>query len=169
MLMESKHLSRHRLDDEISQRALDTFIKELDPLKLFFYQSDVDEFMTQQNQLDDQIKRGDIRFAYDVFARFLPRVDERVNTALAMLDQPHDFSIDEEMIRDADAATFAKTPEEAEERWRQRVKFDLLEGNGRRRRDGRGRSRSSASATTASARAGSKPTTTSCSSAISRR
>ncbi len=30
------------------------------------------------------------------------------------------------MIRDPEAATFAKTPEEAAERWRQRVKFDLL-------------------------------------------
>jgi len=126
MLMESKHLSRHRLDDQISQRAMASFIKELDPLKLFFYQQDVDEFMTQQNQLDDQFKRGDIQFAHSVFNRFLKRIDERVNIALAMLDQPHDFSLDEEMIRDADAATFAKTPEEAQERWRQRVKFDLL-------------------------------------------
>jgi carboxyl-terminal processing protease len=125
-LMEGRHLSRHRLDDEISKRTLSTFIKELDPLKLFFYQQDVDEFMTQEKQLDDQIKGGDIRFAYAVFNRFLQRVDERVNTAVALLDQSHDFTIDEEMIRDADAATFPKSPEEAQERWRQRVKFDLL-------------------------------------------
>jgi carboxyl-terminal processing protease len=125
-LMEGRHLSRHRLDDEISKRTLSTFIKELDPLKLFFYQQDVDEFMTQEKQLDDQIKGGDIRFAYAVFNRFLQRVDERVNTAVALLDQPHNFAIDEEMIRDADAATFPKSPEEAKERWRQRVKFDLL-------------------------------------------
>ena len=126
MLIEGKHMSRRRLDDEISQRTLATFIKELDPLKLFFYQQDVDGFMTQQHRLDDQMKKGDIQFAYDVFKRFLTRVDERVNTALAMLDQPHDFTIDEEMIRDRDEAKYARTPEEAADRWRQRVKFDLL-------------------------------------------
>lgn len=126
MLMENKHLSRRHLDDQISQRTLATFVKELDPLKLFFYQSDVDGFMAQQSQLDDKFKRGDINFAYEVFGRFLQRVDERVNTALTMLDQPHDFAISDEMIRDADAATYPKTPEEAAERWRQRVKFDLL-------------------------------------------
>lgn len=126
MLMESKHLSRHRLDDEMSRRAVTTFIEALDPLKLFFYQQDVDEFMTQQNQLDDQLKNGDIQFAYKVFNRFLQRVDERVNIALALLDQPHDFTLDEEMIRDPKAASYAKTPQEAQERWRQRVKFDLL-------------------------------------------
>ena len=126
MLIESKHMSRRRLDDEISQRTLKTFVKELDPLKLFFYQQDIDEFMAQENQLDDQLKRGDIQFAYRVFSRFLTRVDERVNTALALLEQGHDFKVDEEMVRDRDSATYARTPEEAAERWRQRVKFDLL-------------------------------------------
>jgi carboxyl-terminal processing protease len=45
---------------------------------------------------------------------------------MTLIDEPHDFSIEEEMVRDPDTATFAKTPEEARERWRQRVKFDLL-------------------------------------------
>jgi carboxyl-terminal processing protease len=126
MLMENKHLSRRAVDDEISQRTLKSFVKELDPLKLFFYQQDVDQFMAQEKQLDDKFKRGDIQFAYEVFGRFLQRVDERVNTALAMLDQPHDFALDDAMIRDPDAATYPKTAEEAAERWRQRVKFDLL-------------------------------------------
>jgi carboxyl-terminal processing protease len=126
-LMEQSHLNTdQRLDDKISERCLDTFIKELDPLKLFFYQSDIDEFKRNKAALDDAFRRGDIRFAYDVFARFLARVDERVQLAHAELDKQQDFTIDEEMIRDPDAATFPKTPEEAAERWRQRVKFDLM-------------------------------------------
>ncbi len=126
MLMERQHLSQQALNDTISQRCLETFIKELDPLKLFFYQSDVDEFMQNRTHLDDLIRRGDIQFAYNVFARFLSRVNERIIMALAQLDKPHDFAVDEEMVRDPEAATFPKTPEEAMERWRQRVKFDLL-------------------------------------------
>jgi carboxyl-terminal processing protease len=126
MLMERSHLSGQSLDDTISQRCMETFIKELDPLKLFFYQSDVDEFMRSRNRLDDLFRRGDIRFAYDVFARFLARVDERIQLAQANLDVKHDFTIEEEMIRDPEAATFAKTPEEAADKWRQRVKFDLM-------------------------------------------
>jgi carboxyl-terminal processing protease len=126
MLMERQHMSGQSLDDTISQRCMETFIKELDPLKLFFYQSDIDEFMRNRSRLDDLFRRGDIRFAYDVFARFLARVDERINIAQEQLGKEHDFSIDEDMIRDPEAATFAKTPEEAAERWRQRVKFDLL-------------------------------------------
>ncbi|HEY4232365.1 MAG TPA: carboxy terminal-processing peptidase [Lacipirellulaceae bacterium] len=126
MLMERQHLSGRRLDTEISQRTFDTFVKNLDPLKLFFYQSDIDEFKARENDIATLLKRGDIQFAYDVFGRFLKRVDERIETAEADLDQKYDFTVDESMVRDKDTATFPKTPEEAAERWRQRVKFDLL-------------------------------------------
>ena len=56
--MEREHLTGHRLDDAVSERCLKTFIKDLDPLKLFFYQSDVDEFMRSKGRLDDAVKRG---------------------------------------------------------------------------------------------------------------
>jgi carboxyl-terminal processing protease len=126
MLMERQNISGHMLDDTISERCMDTFIKELDPLKLFFYQSDVDEFMGNRDRLDDLFKRGDISFAYSVFARFLARVDERVNLAQAELGKAHDFDKDENLISDPEALNFARTPEEAADRWRKRVKFDLL-------------------------------------------
>ena len=126
MLMERQHLTGHRLDDQISERCIKTLIKDLDPLKLFFYQSDVDGFMRNKNALDDTLKRGDITFAYTVFDTFLKRVDERIALAEADLSKAQDFNLSEEMIRDPEAATFPKTPEEAAERWRQRVKFDLL-------------------------------------------
>ncbi len=125
-LTQKMHLSGQMLNDTISQRCVETFVKDLDPLKLFFYQSDIDEFMRNRDRLDDLFKRGDIRFAYDVFGRFLTRVDERIALAEAELKKPHDFTLNEEMVRDPEAAEFARTPEEAAERWRQRVKFDLM-------------------------------------------
>ena len=126
MLMERQQVTGHALDDAISERCLAAFIKDLDPLKLFFYQSDVDEFMASKDRLDDQLKRGDTRFAYTIFDRFLARVNERINAAQVELEKPHDFTIQEDMIVDRDEMQFAKTPEEANERWRKRVKFDLL-------------------------------------------
>ena len=47
-----------------------------------------------------------------------------------MVDQilatPQDFTIDEELVTDKDTITYAKTPEEAYDRWRKRIKYDLL-------------------------------------------
>ena len=41
-LLNKEHLTRHPLDNEISGRAITLFLKSLDPMKLYFYQSDVD-------------------------------------------------------------------------------------------------------------------------------
>jgi carboxyl-terminal processing protease len=124
--MERRHLTGHPLNDTISRRTLDTFIKELDPLKLFFLQSDVDEFMQSRDKLDEMVRVGDVQFAYKVFDRFLTRVDEQIAIAQAELGKPHDFSIDEEVISDPDARQFPPSAEENVERWRKQVKFDLL-------------------------------------------
>src|SRR5262245_65105201 len=78
MMMKREHLSKHPLDDEISRRALDQFLKSVDPRKLYFYQSDVDEFYQRRNEIDDMINNGDVNFAYTVFTRLLKRVDERM-------------------------------------------------------------------------------------------
>src|SRR3974390_1999164 len=43
-LLKRDHLRRHPLDAEISERCFKTFLKELDPRKMYFYQSDYDEF-----------------------------------------------------------------------------------------------------------------------------
>jgi len=120
------HLLKHPIDDEMSQRCLDSFLELLDPMKVYFYQSDVDAFSQRKNDLDDMVKKGDISFGYDVFKIFLQRVDERVKMVDRLLATKHDFAVDEEMIADADDAKYAKTAEEAFDRWRKRIKYDLL-------------------------------------------
>ena len=125
-LLSRDHLSGHKLDDEISQRTLKTFLKSLDPWKLYFYQSDVDTFMESQNNLDDMARKGDVHFAYTVFEVFLKRVDERVALAVELLAAPQDFAADEQMISDRELVRYAQTVADARDKWRQRVKYDLL-------------------------------------------
>jgi carboxyl-terminal processing protease len=124
-LMKRDHLTRHPMDKEISERCLKNFLKTLDPMKLYFYQSDVDEFQKHQDELCDSIRRGDIGFAFTVFRTFLQRVDERLKTVEGLLAAPLDFNADEQMP-DREAARYPVTPAEAVDRWRQRIKWDLL-------------------------------------------
>ena len=125
-LLRRDHLSRHPLDDEISQRCMKSFLKMLDPMKVYFYQSDVDAFMLRQNDLDDLVRRGDISFAYTVFQTFLKRIDERVKLVDEFLAMKHDFTANETMIIDRDAAKYARNEAEARQKWRKRIKYDLL-------------------------------------------
>ncbi len=125
-LLRQEHLSGHPLDDEISERCLAQFLKELDPWKVYFYQSDVDAFMKYQKDLDDMVRKGDVSFAYMVFNTFLQRIDERVAMIDELLAAPHDFTADEEMVSDRDMTRYARTAAEAKDKWRKRIKYDLL-------------------------------------------
>jgi len=125
-LMRRDHLSKHKLDDEMSRRGLAAFLKSLDPQKVYFYQSDVDSFMSNRQEIDDMLKKGDITFAYTIFHRFLERIDERVKVINELLGQEHDLTDDEELVTDRDLLRYPKTPEEARERWRKRIEYDLL-------------------------------------------
>ena len=125
-LLRKDHLLKRPLDDEISNRAIKAFLRSLDPMKVYFYQSDIDEFMTKRNELDDFVNNGRLNFAYTVFNRLLKRIDERVKLIDELLKRDFDFTIEESIVTDRDALTAPKTPEEAFERWRKRIKYDLL-------------------------------------------
>jgi len=125
-LMKREHLSKHPLDDEISRRGMELFLKSLDNMKLYFTQADVDEFNQKKNELDDMVGAGDISFAYTIFNRLLKRIDERVALVDELLKGDFDFTADEVLITDPDKLAFPKSPEEARERWTRRLKYDLL-------------------------------------------
>ena len=125
-LMTQGHLSRRPLDDEVSRRAFDLYIKMLDPTKSYFLQSDIDEFEARKLDIADLLRRGKYDLGLDIYKRFLKRVDQRSELAIKLAEAEHDFTIDEDMITDPDLATFAKTDAEAAENWRKRIKYNLL-------------------------------------------
>lgn len=125
-LMRKAHLTRQRLDDQMSQRWFDSYLKSLDPMKVYFYQSDVDTFRRQATELDNMANRGDISFAYTVFNTYLQRVEERSKLAEQLLKENFDFSVDEEMTSSIKVATYPRSAAEAYDMWRKRIKFDLL-------------------------------------------
>jgi carboxyl-terminal processing protease len=120
------HISQKPLDDRISAMLVQRFVKELDPQKLYFLKSDVDGFAKYRDHLDDYLKQGKADFGFEVFALYLKRLDERLAVAHKLVDAPHDFTLDESMVIDGDQLAWATDSAEANERWRKRVKYDLL-------------------------------------------
>lgn len=125
-LIRREHLTKHPLDDEISRRGLKAFLKTLDPMKMYFLRADFDAFKARENELDDMLKNKDISFAYTVFQKFLTRVDERIKLVDELLTQTPDFALNETLSTDPDTAEYSRTAEEIRERWRKRIKYDLL-------------------------------------------
>ena len=125
-LLERGHMARPAIDDKIAVKWCDNFIKDLDPGKYYFLKADVEEFKKEGPNLDDQIREGNIDFAKKVFARFLKRQDERYKTSMELLNQKHDFTVDEYLSDDPDKIDYPVDQAEANERLRKKVKFDLL-------------------------------------------
>ena len=124
--LEREHFLRQPIDDAIARRWFDTFLEALDPMKVYFLQSDVDAFAARRDQLDDLVKRGDVGFAYEVLERFLQRVDERLPLIERLIVQEHDFTAPETIVIDRKATRWARDVAEAEDVWRRRIKYDLL-------------------------------------------
>ena len=123
------HLNRQgfeELDDEISERWINAYLKSLDPRKMYFLQSDVDQFYKNKHQLDDMIKRHNIRFAYDVYSLYLQRLAERKAEINELIDMEHDFAVDEELNTDFENRGYPKNSAEARELWRKQIKYDFL-------------------------------------------
>ena len=143
IMLERNHISQRTLTPAHSKEAFRLYIRKLDPRKLYFYQSDIDEFREQyETRLVDLIKRNpvDVTPAFAIYNRYLMRLKERVEMVEHILSQPIDFTVDEEfvydkgkdftldeaVIREKGLQTFPKTTEEAYELWRKRLKNELL-------------------------------------------
>ena len=124
--MHSQHLSKHPLDDEISERAFDQFLKSFDSMKVYFLQSDVDALKANRQKMDDFARIGDMKFAIDTFKTFLKRVDERIAMVHQLIDEPHDFTIDEAMVIDPETVTYPVDDADARERMRKQIKYRML-------------------------------------------
>ena len=125
-MVSSRHINHPDIDDDLSERLLNRYVDVWDPQKLYFLQSDIDLFRASSKKLDDQIRAGDVTFASTVFERYQLRMGERASTIGQLIDTQHDFTVEEEMVVDPDDHEWSKTEAELAERWRKRVKFDLL-------------------------------------------
>ena len=125
-MVSSRHINHPEINDALSEKLLKRYLEIWDPQKLYLLQSDIDEFSKEKTSLDDALLRGDVQFAVTVFERFRSRMDVRSAKLDALIDIDPDFSVEEEMIRDAKEIPWAADETELDERWRKRIKFDLL-------------------------------------------
>jgi carboxyl-terminal processing protease len=114
------------LSDEVSGRALKQFLRYLDPMKIYFLESDVAEWTEYNDQIDDMLKSGSLEFAYTVYNRFAERMDAAMPKIQEMVDMQHDFTLDETITVDVDSLDPPKTFEEAMDRARRQIKYNLL-------------------------------------------
>jgi carboxyl-terminal processing protease len=127
LLSDSRYVYRSKpLDDAMSREIHRRYLESLDSQKLYFTQADISRFDAYRDRHDDAIKGQQFGAAYDIFATYVKRVDQRVAYARRLLAQPFDFSQDETWEYDREDAAWAKDANELDAAWRKYVKNDAL-------------------------------------------
>jgi len=133
-LMEVNHYLQRPVDQEMSQRWLKNYLDALDYNHLFFLKSDVDEFTAKYgNNLGDLLLHSDnedaaIAPAFDIFNRYMQRLDENVVLAEKLLHENYDFSKDETYAVRTNKSPWMPDAATSQAVWRGQVKLDLLNG-----------------------------------------
>lgn len=125
-LMSRFHYQNVPLDDALSSKILDRYLKTLDPDRVFFLQSDIDTFNSVRLLLDDAIRQQNLAAPFAIYTRYAQRQQERLGEARALLAKGFDFTQNENYQYVRTDAPWAKTGAELQELWRKRVKNDWL-------------------------------------------
>ncbi|WP_028747934.1 carboxy terminal-processing peptidase [Rhizobium mesoamericanum] len=114
------------LDNALSARIMDRFIKSLDPDRMLFLQADIDRFMSDRSEIDDAIKREDLKIPFEIFNVYEKRIVDRMTYARSLLEGDFDFGAQENYFVLRDKEPWPQSDAESNELWRKRVKSDWL-------------------------------------------
>ena len=120
------HYKPMPLDDAMSEKVFNLYLKSLDPDKFFFTQSDVDQLSAFRDKLDNAIKEENLGIPFAIFNRYTQRATERLTYARQLLKKGFDFKQKENYQYDRENADWAASEAELQKLWRQRVKNDWL-------------------------------------------
>ncbi|MFB9051484.1 carboxy terminal-processing peptidase [Formosa undariae] len=125
-VLERGHFDPKTLDDNFSEEVYDKYLKGIDPLKRYFYASDMKEFEKYKDNLDDQLKEYDIAFFNMTHERLLQRMEESKALYKDVLNTPFDYSVDEDFDGDYDEKPYATSKKDMKNRWRRQLKFTSI-------------------------------------------
>lgn len=125
-LVKRHHINRESADQQITNHLLNLYVDALDPQRIYFLQSDIDEFTRSRSSLTRQLAGGDASLAFSIFNTYSKRAVSQLAYAHKIVDSAHDFRIEESIKIDSNSLPFATNDDELNERWRKRVKNVLL-------------------------------------------
>ena len=127
-LLEEGHYTRQKLNEEVSNKFLQTYLELLDFSHLFFTQKDVDELSAKYgSSMAGDVLLGTLKPAYEVYALYTKRVDDRVAKVKELLRQPIDFKSNATVELSRQKSPWPKDEAEADQLWRGRIANELLQ------------------------------------------
>ncbi len=126
-----EHLSQHTFDDELSEKALDKYLRSLDPSKTFFTRQDVDRLRRKfATDLDDYVRDGEaMQVARPLYSLYMTRFLQRLEYAKEVLARG-EFKLDREtpVLRSRKDEEWPADEEEMKKIWQTKVEASMIDG-----------------------------------------
>ena len=125
-LLSRYHYKALPLDQAMSEKIFDRYLKSLDAEKFYFVQADIDRISGYRTKLGDAILNEDLAPAFAIFNLYARRANERFAYARSLLKKGFEFGKAESFQSTREKAAWPKSEAEMAELWRKRVKNDWL-------------------------------------------
>ncbi len=123
------HYREVELNDDLSVEIYDHFLEQLDGNKAYFIQSEIKQFDQYKLRLDDDLKKGDLTAAFEIYNLYQKKVVARIESQLELLEKfPEDYSFNrnDALMIDREDFAWAVSDEELDQLWSKRLENSLL-------------------------------------------
>ncbi|CAN5322180.1 carboxy terminal-processing peptidase [soil metagenome] len=125
-ILSKYHFRKVPLNDSLSSVIFDNYISSLDNNKLYFTESDIQNFEQYRYSLDDDLKEGNLVPAYFIFNIFKRKFQERNDFINTLLENEFDYTIKETYQANREDLPWVKSEEELNDEWRKTLKNQAL-------------------------------------------
>lgn len=126
-ILNSYHYRKVSIDDKLSSTLLDNYIKNLDPSRIYFMKEDIDKFEKYRKELDDDLLKGNVDKAFEIYNVYQARVYNRIQYTFKLLNTELAFDKNDSFLIDRDNAKWAKNEKEYDALWLNKTKSEELQ------------------------------------------
>lgn len=126
-ILSNYHYRKVPVNDSLSEKILEEYIKNLDPNKAYFLASDISNFDQFKYKIDDDLARGELSSAFVIYNTYQKRVKERFSYVKSLLNSSQDFALDESYAPNRDKLPWANDVNSLNDYWRKDLKRQILD------------------------------------------
>jgi carboxyl-terminal processing protease len=123
----AQHFSHQSLDDNLSRKAFDLYLRQLDPRKRFLLQADVRDLNAFAIHVDDELSRGNVVLPDTGMELLNDRIRMVEGFVDTILEQGFDFAAREYLEIEPKKLAYAENKDALRDRWRLMLKMQVIE------------------------------------------
>jgi carboxyl-terminal processing protease len=126
-LLDNYHFRKIGFTDSLSSVVFDAYLRELDPSRTYFLESDIKSFEPFRFKIDDFVHSENVDVAFSIYKVFKERYTKQMDYVVkTLVSKEFDYTVDEFYDSDREKAPWPKTEAEVNDVWRKIIKSQAL-------------------------------------------